>query len=91
MALIPPHTLASSTPLTSANLVVVSSWGFMSGLASMPRDSPFSSISAPSPLSSRKATPSVRTVFHSCPNMDGSACGGPGAQQQPQGLPSHSC
>ncbi len=69
-------TLASSTPLTSANLVVVSSWGVMSGLASMPRLRPFSSITAPSPAMSRKVMPSVRAVFQSCAHMVGSACGG---------------
>ena len=47
---LPRQTFASSTPFTSSNFVLDSSWGFMSGLCMrMPLPTPRSSRRAPMP------------------------------------------
>ena len=67
-------TLASSTPLTSANLVLPSIWGLMSGCCMRPLPRPFSSKKAPRPLITTNMMANVRTVLQSWALRVGSAC-----------------
>ena len=68
--------MASSTPLTSANLVFVSGVGFGAPSPPMiPREMPpRSSASAPTPLKMMNAVPSVRSVRHNWALNVGSSC-----------------